>query len=161
MGGLGGLGGMGGQDMDVMAFSSSLGDDLQDDTDDLLSFTTDQDLMTSGGPLGGGMAGERDGGRTWLLGGGGSVEDSFLDMWPLPLVDRSNEDQYKVIFGLLGGLPHVIEHYLNTYVFPATCKHQGVKLSACGQELGGNLIFRQRLGFSGTPSDLLPIELGR
>ena len=33
--------------------------------------------------------------------------------------------------------------------------------SACGQALGGKLLFDQRLGFSGTPSDLLPVELGK
>ena len=38
--------------------------------------------------------------------------------------------------------------------------NQGMKLSATGQELGGNLLFPRRLGFSGTPADLLPLELG-
>ena len=57
-------------------------------------------------------------------------------------------------------VPEVIEFYLDDYVFPKTAKHQGMKLSATGQELGGDLIFPRRLGFSGTPSDLLPLELG-
>ena len=35
-----------------------------------------------------------------------------------------------------------------------------MKLSATGQELGGDLLFPRRLGFSGTPADLLPLELG-
>lgn len=35
-----------------------------------------------------------------------------------------------------------------------------MKLSASGQALGGELLFQRRLGFSGTPSDLLPVELG-
>jgi hypothetical protein len=29
------------------------------------------------------------------------------------------------------------------------------------QELGGEMLFPSRLGFSGTPSDLLPLDLGR
>jgi hypothetical protein len=37
---------------------------------------------------------------------------------------------------------------------------QGLKLSACGQELGGSMLFGRRIGFSGTPSDILPVELG-
>jgi hypothetical protein len=37
---------------------------------------------------------------------------------------------------------------------------QGLKLSACGQELGGDMLFGRRIGFSGTPSDILPLELG-
>lgn len=35
-----------------------------------------------------------------------------------------------------------------------------LKLSASGQELGGSLLFERRFGFSGTPSDLLPVEFG-
>jgi|EP00966_Prymnesium_polylepis_P050784 hypothetical protein len=38
---------------------------------------------------------------------------------------------------------------------------QSLKLSASGQELGGSMLFDKRIGFSGTPSDLLPLELGR
>jgi len=44
------------------------------------------------------------------------------------------------------------------------CEHnpnKGLKLSTCGQALGGELLFKQRLGFSGTPSDILPVELGQ
>jgi hypothetical protein len=40
-------------------------------------------------------------------------------------------------------------------------RHQGLKLSASGQALGGDMLFRKRLGFSGTPSDLLPLEMGK
>ena len=36
-----------------------------------------------------------------------------------------------------------------------------LKLSAAGQELGGEMLFQRRIGFSGTPSDLLPVELGK
>jgi hypothetical protein len=35
-----------------------------------------------------------------------------------------------------------------------------VKLSASGQEIGGEILFKRRVGFSGTPSALLPRELG-
>jgi hypothetical protein len=40
-------------------------------------------------------------------------------------------------------------------------RHQIVKLSASGQELGGDALFGSKMGFSGTPSDLLPVELGK
>ena len=46
-------------------------------------------------------------------------------------------------------------------VFPATMEHQSLQLSASGHDLGGDMLFGRRLGFSGTPSDLLPLELGR
>jgi len=36
---------------------------------------------------------------------------------------------------------------------------QETRLCANGQQLGGDLVFGLRLGFSGTPSDLLPVEL--
>ena len=55
----------------------------------------------------------------------------------------------------------VIHWYLEEIIFPRFMEHQRLKLSASGQELGGSMLFTsQRLGFSGTPSDLLPIDLG-
>jgi len=88
-------------------------------------------------------------------------EDLFNDLWPLHLVDLRDEDQVNALYRLLYKLPHVVEYYLRNFVFPVTCRHQGVKLSACGQALGGDMVFQHRFGFSGTPSDLLPKELGR
>ena len=38
-------------------------------------------------------------------------------------------------------------------------RQQVTKLQASGVDLGSNLMFGVRLGFSGTPSDLLPTEL--
>ena len=82
------------------------------------------------------------------------------EVWPLQLVDLRDGDQVEELYQLMRLVPEVIEFYLDDYVFPKTAKHQGMKLSATGQELGGDLIFPRRLGFSGTPSDLLPLELG-
>ena len=45
------------------------------------------------------------------------------------------------------------EHYLSEYTFPQTMLHQALKLSANAQELGGDLLFRVRLGFSALPGD--------
>lgn len=50
--------------------------------------------------------------------------------------------------------------YLQELIFPEVLAHQGLKLSTCGQELGGEALFGRRIGFSGTPSDILPRELG-
>lgn len=36
-----------------------------------------------------------------------------------------------------------------------------MKISASGQAVGGDMLVGKRVGFSGTPSDLLPQELGR
>lgn len=77
---------------------------------------------------------------------------------PLQLIDVGDSEQTEFIFNLLRKVPHVIQHYLYTIIFPETMEFQESRLSANGQELGGDLIFGTRLGFSGTPSDLLPIE---
>ena len=84
----------------------------------------------------------------------------YDDIWPLHIVNVHDKEQLHALFCLLRKVPLVSRHYLHTHVFPATCAHQGLKLSACGQDLGGDLIFGTRLGFSGTPSELLPLELG-
>ena len=67
----------------------------------------------------------------------------------------------SVLYSLLGNLPHVVQHYLEQLVFPLTMQHQAHKLSANGQDLGSSSLFGCRLGFSGTPSDLLPHDFGR
>ena len=37
---------------------------------------------------------------------------------------------------------------------------QRTKISACGHELASNILFEHRVGFSGTPSYLLPLDFG-
>lgn len=73
-------------------------------------------------------------------------------LWPLQLVNPGDAEQMGVLFGLLGQLPHAIQHYLEQLVFPLTMQHQSRKLSANGQDLGSSALFGCRLGFSGTPT---------
>ena len=80
---------------------------------------------------------------------------------PLRLLKRSNAEQMTKLFALLKRSPAAIHWYLEQFVFPEFMRHQKVKLSASGQEVGGDLLFPRRIGFSGTPSDLLPVELGK
>jgi len=80
---------------------------------------------------------------------------------PLWLLKQSNDEQMSRLYSLLRKEPATIHWYLEQIVFPAFMQHQRIKLSASGQELGGTMLFRNRLGFSGTPSDLLPLDLGR
>ena len=89
--------------------------------------------------------------------------DSFRydSIWPLHLLDVHDTEQVDLLYSLLARLPHIIHSYLSDYIFPEMMRFQDLRLSANGQELGGDLIFQRRLGFSGTPSDLLPVELGR
>jgi hypothetical protein len=91
----------------------------------------------------------------------GKIFDLDEDLiWPIQLVDAHDKEQFKVLYPLLFRLPHAVMFYLNDLIFPEVLAYQGLKLSACGQELGGDLIFKKKIGFSGTPSDILPIELG-
>ena len=87
-------------------------------------------------------------------------EDILNSIWPLHLIDFKDRDQFEVLYKLLGKLPQVLEWYLTNIVFPVTMRFQQQRLSSCGQELGGDLVFKRRLGFSGTPSNLLPVEFG-
>eukprot|EP00760_Papus_ankaliazontas_P003017 PhM_4_TR11378/c0_g1_i1/m.4426 len=75
------------------------------------------------------------------------------------LKQSSREHMYK-LYKLFRRLPQFIHYYLNEFIFPTYMRHQTTKLSASGQELGGDALFPRRVGFSGTPSDLLPVELG-
>lgn len=86
------------------------------------------------------------------------IDDELI--WPLQLIDLRDQEQFRVLYPLLYKLPHVVMYYLNELIFPEVLAYQGLKLSACGQELGGDMLFGKKIGFSGTPSDILPLELG-
>ena len=90
----------------------------------------------------------------------GIEEDVLNSIWPIHLVDFKDKDQFNVLYKLLRRLPQVVEWYLTHVVFPITMRFQMQRLSSSGQELGGDLVFKHRLGFSGTPSNLLPVEFG-
>lgn len=62
------------------------------------------------------------------------VDDAI---WPLQLVDKNDKEQFEVLYPLLFRLPHAVMYYLNELIFPEMLAHQGLKLSTCGQELGG------------------------
>ena len=92
---------------------------------------------------------------------GGGASGTMLDLWPLQLLNPLDAEQMNILYELLGRLPHAVQHYLENLAFPLTMQHQALKLSANGQDLGSASLFGCRLGFSGTPSDLLPTDLGR
>jgi hypothetical protein len=88
-------------------------------------------------------------------------EDSEDTVVPLWLLKQSNDEQVAKLFKLLHKLPACVHWLLEQVVFPSFMQHQALKLSASGQELGGSTLFHtRRIGFSGTPSDLLPLDLG-
>ncbi len=83
------------------------------------------------------------------------------DIWPLHLLDLSDENHLEVTYNLLRNSSLILKFYLDTFVFPLVLEHHGEKIAASGQDLGGDMLFSRRVGFSGTPSDLLPEELGQ
>jgi hypothetical protein len=89
-------------------------------------------------------------------GGGGDKE-----VVQLKFLQKSNKEQMSKLLSLWRSEPRVIHHYLQKTIFPAHMRSQRKKLSASGQSVGGSMICARRVGFSGTPSDLLPIELGK
>ena len=62
-----------------------------------------------------------------------TLASTIDELWPLQLVNLKDRDQMLVLYKLLHRLPHVLSHYLDSFIFPETCAHQGLKLSACGQ----------------------------
>lgn len=85
----------------------------------------------------------------------------FQRIWPLELISVGDSEQFEVLYRLLWREPLVIKSLLFDLVFPLTLQHASQQLSSSGQELGGSALFPVRLGFSGTPSELLPLELGK
>jgi len=88
-------------------------------------------------------------------------ELSQKEVVQLKFFQKSNDEQMDKLLSLIRLEPLVIHYYLQKTIFPMHMRSQKVKLSASGQAVGGDMIVGKRVGFSGTPSDLLPQELGR
>jgi len=88
-------------------------------------------------------------------------DPDFGEVVQLKFLSKSNAEQMEKLFALWRTEPHVVHHYLGRFIFPAYMRHQRSKISASGQAVGGDMLFGRRVGFSGTPSDLLPRELGK
>jgi hypothetical protein len=77
----------------------------------------------------------------------------------LELFQPEDSTQMANLHQLLNKRPHIVYYYLTRMVFPDTMNFHHLKISACGHELGSSMIFDRRIGFSGTPSNLLPEDL--
>lgn len=93
------------------------------------------------------------GSDSWSTGGNRSRVAGVL---PLPLIDMGNQVQTMAVHEVLCDSPAIISHFLRKHVFPAVMHHQKVKIMATGVDIVGEQLFARRLGFSGTPNDLLP-----
>jgi hypothetical protein len=79
----------------------------------------------------------------------------------LQSLDRTDEFQMKWLYERWRMLPEFIHWVLDHILFPELMKFQDQKLTASGVDMGGKMLFSRRIGFSGTPSDLLPRDLGK
>ena len=107
-----------------------------------------------------GLNSTRDG-LPWIEHGGISEEQSEKEVVQLKFLQKSNNDQMDRLYNLIKLEPSVVHHYLQSMIFPQYMRSQREKISASGQTVGGDMLVMKRVGFSGTPSDLLPQELGR
>ena len=90
-----------------------------------------------------------------------SLADALLAMLPLERVDPDDDNQMKQVHLILRRCPMAQRHYLFDLGFPVALAHAPNLLSATAQELGGPTLFSTRLGFSGTPNDLIPRSMGK
>eukprot|EP01062_Namystynia_karyoxenos_P039074 TRINITY_DN2841_c0_g1_i1.p1 TRINITY_DN2841_c0_g1~~TRINITY_DN2841_c0_g1_i1.p1 ORF type:complete len:4290 (+),score=1351.18 TRINITY_DN2841_c0_g1_i1:81-12872(+) len=97
---------------------------------------------------------------TWVRIGAEQQSGRADSVPPLPLFHANDTKQFDRLFRLVRRVPELHYYYLQQHVFPATMNFQRLKISACGHELGSSLLFGSRAGFSGTPSNLLPLDLG-
>jgi len=109
--------------------------------------------------------------QTWISQAGGIIVQCLgkdktqlegSDRTAVVALDRlrmSNTEQVQTTFDLLCLQAPVIEFFL-LHLFPQYMRHQQLKISASAQELGSDMLFSRRIGFSGTPSSLIPRDLG-
>eukprot|EP01059_Diplonema_ambulator_P009274 TRINITY_DN19114_c0_g1_i1.p1 TRINITY_DN19114_c0_g1~~TRINITY_DN19114_c0_g1_i1.p1 ORF type:complete len:3318 (+),score=1230.87 TRINITY_DN19114_c0_g1_i1:21-9974(+) len=83
------------------------------------------------------------------------------ELWQLTVVNTRDEYQMNVMRRFLKHSQKAIQYFLFHHAFPLTLIKASQQLSAAGQELASSLLSSTRLGFSGTPNDLLPQEMGR
>jgi hypothetical protein len=94
--------------------------------------------------------------ENWLRASSPASSSSIL---PLEVMQFEDLTQLNTVHQLLHLQHEVIEYYLIQVIFPITMVHHQVKIQASGQDLGSDMIFSVRLGFSGTPSDVLPRQI--
>eukprot|EP00808_Paulinella_micropora_P012642 g44173.t1 len=82
-----------------------------------------------------------------------------LHVLPLHIFNPLDNEQLYQLTQAIQFTPEVINYYLQSHALAKTLTYQRVKLSASGMDLGGDILFGRRLGFSGTPSNLLPHSL--
>eukprot|EP01054_Gregarina_sp_Poly1_P001915 Gregarina_sp_Poly_1__1914@NODE_14_length_23033_cov_86_212880_g12_i0_p1_GENE_NODE_14_length_23033_cov_86_212880_g12_i0NODE_14_length_23033_cov_86_212880_g12_i0_p1_ORF_typecomplete_len4528_score709_71DUF3638/PF12340_8/3e40DUF3638/PF12340_8/0_00021DUF3645/PF12359_8/4_9e12Nop14/PF04147_12/0_42Cwf_Cwc_15/PF04889_12/20_NODE_14_length_23033_cov_86_212880_g12_i089614479 len=88
------------------------------------------------------------------------ISESVICVMPLENVDLNDWVNFKAIENLLLRSKLAIAYFLFNLAFPLTLKSSPYQLVASGQHLGSYSLFKRKIGFSGTPSSLLPPEFG-
>lgn len=78
---------------------------------------------------------------------------------PLDLIQPQDPGHVYAFWDACRFLPRVIDFYLCSHVFPSGTATQPMKLSTSGHDLGSSSLLGLRLGFTGTPNDLVPEDL--
>jgi hypothetical protein len=89
------------------------------------------------------------------------VQGAGVHVLPLQLTSVADEEQAVTLHRALAHCVEAQEWYLSSVVFPRILETHAGRISASGEELGGDTLFDRVRGFSGTPSALLPQSLGR
>ena len=88
--------------------------------------------------------------------GKAQVDETIKEVVQLKFLQENNAEQMQKLFELVKREPLTIHYYLCNFIFPKHTRTQQLRISASGQAVGGNMLVGRRVGFSGTPSDLLP-----
>lgn len=88
------------------------------------------------------------------------IDESVICVLPLETLDLNDDPTFKLVEQLLIGSKLAISYFLFNLAFPLTLKASPHQLVASGQHLGSYTLFNLKVGFSGTPSSLLPPEFG-
>jgi hypothetical protein len=92
----------------------------------------------------------------WVKGG---AAEAARDMLPLHFLRPDDIDQMELMYKALVPLRRAALWYLDRLVFRNALQFKMQKLSASGMDLGSDMLFGKRLGFSGTPSEMIPEAL--
>ena len=79
------------------------------------------------------------------------IHKNSSDILHLELIQPHDKTQLANVRRLVGFSDIVIRYFLSEIVFPLVLKSKQNKLQSNGVDLGGDMLFGSRFGFSGTP----------
>ena len=80
----------------------------------------------------------------WIAAAAAGQRLATTPVFPLKYFEVDDVKQIAALYALLRRHPPTLRHWLTEHVFPRTMQYQREKLSACGQALGGDMLFQTR-----------------